>query len=97
MGLPTTDGGTELDMVKTIPLEEAVNRYAESALVSAVRLRRYWLSQGLSNSEAIERAVKQASGMMASSGASLNALIELFKELEGACDAFVRILEKAKT
>ena len=81
-------------MVKVVPLEEAVNRYAESALVSAVRLGRYWLSQGLPEHEAIERATKQASGMMASSGASLDTLVGLFKELKGACDAFVEMLEQ---
>ena len=81
-------------MVKVVTLDEAINRYAESSLVSAVRLRRYWLSQGASESEAIEKAVNQASGMMASSGASLDKLIELFRELKGACDAFVEILDK---
>ncbi len=82
-------------MANVVSLEEAVNRYAESALVSAVRLRRYWLSQGLPEDEAIGRAVRQASGMMASSGAPLDALIELFTELKGACDAFVEMLEQA--
>lgn len=79
-------------MAKTISLEEAVNRYAESALVSAVRLRRYWLSQGVSNDLAVERAVNQASGMMASSGASLDKLTELFEDLKDACDSFVNML-----
>ena len=80
-------------MAKSITLEEAVNRYAESALVSCVRLRRYWMSQGLSEDKAIERAVNQASGMMASSGASLDKLIDLFNQLYDACDLFVEMLE----
>ena len=83
-------------MVKVTPLEEAVNRYAESALISAVRLRRYWLSQGLTEDQAIDRAITQASGMIASSGASTGRLAEIFLELEGACDTFVRALGKSK-
>jgi phage baseplate assembly protein gpV len=79
-------------MAKSITIEEAVNRYAESALVSAVRLRRYWLSQGVSGEIAVERAINQASGMMASSGASLDKLIELFEDLKSACDSFVDML-----
>lgn len=77
-------------------IDEMVDRYAESALISAVRLRRYWLSQGRPEDEAIERAVKQAAGMMASSGAELDRLMELFEELKKACDAFVKMLEKVK-
>ncbi len=84
-------------MVKVKSVEEAVNRYAESALVSAVRLRRYWLSQGNSESEAVEKAVNQASGMMASSGASVDTLIDLFNELERACGAFVEMLKEVDT
>ena len=83
-------------MVKVVSIEEATNRYTESALVSAVRLRRYWLSQGLSKNEAVERAVNQASGMMASSGVELEKLKELFKELKGACNMFTEMLEKVE-
>jgi hypothetical protein len=75
------------------PLEEAVYRYAESALISAVRLRRYWMSQGLSEDKAIERALKQAIGMLASSGLGPEKLLELFHELRGACEAFIKVLE----
>lgn len=82
---------------KIISVEECVNRYAESALISAVRLRRYWLSRGESEEKAIEKAVKQATGMMqASYGRSPEKLIELFKELKGACNAFISMLEKVK-
>ncbi len=81
-------------MAKLITPEEAVARYAESALVSAVRLRRYWLSQGVSEEVAIERAITQASGMMASSGASLEKLIELFEDLNSACGSFVDMLHE---
>jgi hypothetical protein len=74
--------------------DEWVVRYAESALISAVRLRRYWLSQGYSEREAVRRAVKQAVGMMASSGLGPEKLLELFKELQKACDSFIAMLEK---
>ncbi|MEM1672709.1 MAG: hypothetical protein QW341_03930 [Candidatus Bathyarchaeia archaeon] len=76
------------------PLQEIVNRYAESALISAIRLRRYWLSQGLSEDEAISRAVKQAVGMMKASGRKPEELLELFRELHEASKAFITMLEK---
>lgn len=75
------------------PIKEIVNRYAESALISAIRLRRYWLSQGLSEDEAISRAIKQAVGMMRASGRKPEELLQLFKELEAASKAFVAMLE----
>jgi len=81
-------------VVKVKPAHEVVNRYAESALISAVRLRRYWLSQGLSEDEAIARAVKQAVGMMRASGRKPEELLELFRELQEASKAFVTMLEK---
>ena len=80
--------------IKVKPLEEVVNRYAESALISAVRLRRYWISQGDSEERAVAKAVKQAVGMMASSGVPPEKLYELFDELEKACKAFKEMLKK---
>lgn len=79
-------------MAKVKSLEEAAERYAESALISAIRLRRYWLSQGNSEKAAVEKAMKQASGMMASSGIPLERLIELFNELAEASGAFSNFL-----
>lgn len=79
--------------VRVKPIKEIVNRYAESALISAIRLRRYWLSQGLSEDEAISRAIKQAVGMMRASGRKPEELLQLFKELEAASKAFVAMLE----
>jgi hypothetical protein len=75
-----------------LKLEERVDRYAESALISAIRLRRYWLSQGKTEGEAIEMAVKQAVGMMVSSGAPISRLVDLFTELEKASGAFKQML-----
>lgn len=83
-------------MAKIKPIKEIINRYAESALISAIRLRRHWISQGFSEKEAIERAVKQASGMMAASGVSLKELYELFGELEKACSVFKKMIVKAE-
>ena len=82
--------------INIVPLEEAINRYAESALISAVRLRRYWMSQGDPEDKAIEKAVNQALGMMAASGLGPEKLLELFYELRGACDAFIKVLEKVR-
>jgi len=36
------------------PISEVLDRYAESALVSAIRLRRYWIMQGDSPERARE-------------------------------------------
>jgi hypothetical protein len=79
-----------------VELEEYLNRYAESALISAIRLRRYWMSQGYPEKDAIARAVKQAAGMMASSGAPLRKLIELFTQLEKASSTFREMLIEAE-
>jgi len=79
-------------MKKVKTREEWVDRYAESALISAIRLRRYWLSQGDSEDAAIEKAVKQSCGMMTSSGAPLERLLELFNELASASKAFSNLL-----
>ena len=81
-------------MSKLVSTEELLDRYAESALVSAVRLRRYWLSQDVSESVAIDRAVRQAAGMMAASGLSVDRLIDLFGDLKSACDGFVEMLHE---
>ena len=76
------------------PLEEVVNRYAETALISAVRLRRYWMSQGDSEERAIAKAVKQVVGLMTSSGVPPEKLYELFDELEETCRALKSMLRE---
>ncbi len=81
-------------MGRILPADEWVRRHAESALISAIRLRRYWLSRGRPESEAIEKAVKQAIGMMASSGLEPEKLLELFRDHRRACDAFIKMLER---
>jgi predicted glycoside hydrolase/deacetylase ChbG (UPF0249 family) len=80
---------------RVIPLEEAVDRFAESSAISAVRLYRYWVSQGNSRDEAIRKAVKQATGMMASSGASLEKMVYLLRELASASKALAEAAEQA--
>ncbi|RLF01440.1 MAG: hypothetical protein DRK00_11460 [Thermoprotei archaeon] len=78
------------------PISEVVDRYAESALVSAIRLRRYWMSQGDSPERATEKAVRQAVGMISSSGVPISRLIELFQEMKNAADAFIEMLERVR-
>jgi hypothetical protein len=68
--------------------DEVKTRYAESALISAIRLRRHWMSQGLPEDVATDRALSQAVGMMFSSGVPLERLIELFDELQGVSQMF---------
>jgi hypothetical protein len=80
---------------RVISLEEAVDRYAESSAISAVRLYRYWISQGNSREEAIRKAVKQAIGMMASSGADPERMIFLLRELASAAEALANAAEEA--
>ena len=52
------------------------------------------MSQGDSEERAIAKAVKQAVGMMASSGTPPEKLYELFDELEKACRAFKSMLKE---
>ena len=78
------------------PISEVLDRYAESALVSAIRLRRYWIMQGDSPERATEKAVRQATGMMASSGVPISRLIKLFQEMKNAADAFIKMLERVQ-
>ncbi len=81
---------------KPLDIQEVVDRYAESALISAIRLRRYWISQGDNPQKATEKAVRQAVGMMASSGAPISRLIELFQELKDASDGFLEMLTQVE-
>jgi hypothetical protein len=89
---PIRDSGGMMKKRFNLEVEEYMDRYAESALISAIRLRRYWIKQGYSDDEAIARAVKQAAGMMTSSGVPLDRLITLFEELESASKAFKEML-----
>jgi len=45
-------------------LKEFTDRYTESAILSAVRLKRYWIARGFSEAEATTKAANQAVGMM---------------------------------
>ncbi|WP_288007905.1 hypothetical protein [Thermofilum sp.] len=74
-------------------MEEIINKYAESALISAIKLRRYWITQGLSDEEATKRAVKQAIGMLESAGLGFERLLELFYELRNASNEFIKVIE----
>jgi len=83
-------------MKKKIDIEEYIGRYAESAVISAVRLRRYWMKQGNTDDEATTKAVNQAIGMLAASGIPPKKLMDLFSELEGAAKAFQNILAEVE-
>jgi len=74
-------------------MEDIVNKYAQSALISAIKLRRYWITQGLSNEEATKRAVKQAIGILESVGLGFEKLLELFYDLRDASNEFIKVIE----
>jgi hypothetical protein len=85
---------SESRRIKAKGMKEITDRYAESALVSAIRLRRYWLSQGKSEDVATVRAFNQALGMMASSGVSIRRLREMFAETEDVSRTFGMMFEE---
>lgn len=78
------------------PISEILDRYAESALISAIRLRRYWIMQGDSPERATEKAIRQAIGMMVSSGVPLSRLIMLFEDIKNAADAFIKMIKDVR-
>lgn len=65
---------------KLLSPEEIVIRYTEGAIISALRLKRYWERKGLSREEAISRAVKQAVNMIRAG--SLEKLPEILEDLD---------------
>jgi len=71
-----------------------INLHVESALVSAIRLRRYWMTQGYSEKEAMEKALKQATGMLKSLGISPKKLYESFDDLEKTCKSFKKMIKE---
>lgn len=75
-------------MVKVKPVKETVSRYTESAVLSAVRLKRYWISRGYSEAEATNKAVSQALGMIRAG--DQEKLQELLVDIEEVC----KILKK---
>ncbi|MEM2084159.1 MAG: hypothetical protein QXV60_02620 [Nitrososphaerota archaeon] len=81
-------------MARVKPPKDVINKHVESALISAIRLRRYWISQGNSEDEAIKKAIKQATGMLSSTGISPEELLKLFEELKEACEAFISSLQQ---
>lgn len=76
-------------------INESLKRYVESALISAVRLKRHWVSKGKSEEEVIEKATKQAFGMLKSSGASLETMSKLFDELDEATQVIKKVIDNA--
>ena len=75
------------------PREEIMRRYVEGAVVSATRLLRHWMSRGLSEEEALSRAIKQALNMIKSSGLSEEEVLKTLKELRGITDKLISHIE----
>jgi len=67
--------------------EESSIRYVEGAIISALRLRRFWRRRGLNEEEAMKRAVKQAIGMIRVSGLSNAEVVTILKELKEMAEA----------
>jgi hypothetical protein len=78
--------------VKTI--DEYVRRYVMSSAESAANLSRYWKQKGMGNSEAEQRALNQAIGMIVSGyGKDLNKAKSCLLELRGWCDRILLKIE----
>ena len=74
--------------------EESSVRYVEGAIISALRLKRFWRRRGLSEDEAMRRAVKQAIGMIKVSGLSERDVITILKELKKMTESVLEQIEK---
>ena len=70
------------------------DKQAEAALISAIRLWRYWVRQGVDERIAFANALKQAIGMLRASGKSPDVLLEELQDLKTACNSFIRKLEE---
>ncbi|MCD6084197.1 MAG: hypothetical protein J7J20_01500 [Desulfurococcales archaeon] len=74
--------------------EESSIRYVEGAIISALRLKRFWRRRGLSEDEAMKRAVKQAIGMIKVSGLSERDVISTLKELKRMTESVLEQMGK---
>jgi hypothetical protein len=69
-------------------------RFIIGAAIAAIRVKMYYKSQGLSEEEATERALKLSVNMAKSFGADEKILKQYFKEMRDSCDKFIQILDK---
>lgn len=80
--------------------EERLMKDIESSLMFAVKLYRYFLSNGDSSEEAMKKAVKNVVNMMVTSTPILflarDRVVKLFYEMKNACDCFLEDLQKIK-
>ena len=76
------------------PREEVLRRYVEGAIVSAARLWRHWLHRGLSEDEAMKRAIKQALNMIKSTDLSSDEVISTLKRVRRITDELLKLLEE---
>ena len=74
--------------------EESSVRYVEGAIISALRLKRFWRRRGLSEDEAMRRAVKQAIGMIKVSGLGDDEIVMILRELKRMTEAVLEHIEK---
>lgn len=72
---------------------EWVGRYTESAVLSAVRLKRYWIGQGNSEKEATSKALNQALGMIVSGNPERS--VELLREIEQTSKALRELVKSS--
>ncbi len=76
------------------PREEVMRRYVEGAIISAARLWRHWIRRGLSDEEAMKRAIKQAYNMVKSSGLSLEEALNTLKDVRRIMDELIKIIQE---
>lgn len=73
--------------------EEAARRYVEGSVISALRLRRYWIMKGLKRDEAVRRSIRQAKGMLKISGLSEEEIKEVLIEMKEIIEELLRDME----
>ena len=81
-------------MILVLRNEESSVRYVEGAIISALRLKRFWRRRGLSEDEAMRRAVKQAIGMIKVSGLGDDEIVMILRELKRMTEAVLEHIEK---
>ncbi len=74
--------------------DESLVRYVESAVVSAIRLKRYWIKNGVDEEEALKRAIKQAEGMFEVSNLSKDQILEILDEIKNMAETLIEKLKE---
>jgi len=80
--------------IRVPPVEEIVRRYVVGSVKSALSLSRYWKESGFDDSEAEERALNQAIGMITSGyGKDLDKAKSSLLELRYWCDKLLEAVD----